>query len=105
MTPDTCAPTSTVVTAWSVPVARIRRVICPSVTGAVETCTSVVVRSPQASAPPSAATVSASQNQTERHIAHLHPKERKDREDRRESLIYLLCGLGALCVDRRRQKR
>src|SRR4029079_14849599 len=72
MTPDTCAPTSTVVTAWTVPVARIRRVIWPSVTVAVETCTSVVVRTPQAIAPPSTATVSASHSQIERPIPHLH---------------------------------
>jgi hypothetical protein len=70
--PDTCAPTSTVVTACTVPVARIRRVICPSVTGAVETSTSVVVRKAQAIAPPSAAMmISTSQNQIERRIAHL----------------------------------
>ncbi len=78
MTPDTCAPTSTVVTACTVPVARIRRVIWPSVTGAVETCTSVVVRNPQAIAPPSTATVSASQNQIERHIPHLQGLSESD---------------------------
>jgi hypothetical protein len=74
MMPDTCAPTSTVVTACTVPVARIRRVIWPSVTGAVETCTSVVVRNPQAIATPSTATVSVTQNQIERHIPHLHAR-------------------------------
>ena len=36
--PDSCEPTSTVVTACSDPVATMRRVIGPSVTGAVDTC-------------------------------------------------------------------
>src|SRR5579862_4686900 len=41
--PDTCAPTSTVVTACSVPVATTRRLIDPTVTSAVVTVTLVIV--------------------------------------------------------------